>query len=90
MKITKEESEAYVVGIQFPTPSMLGDMVRALRRHVAAEMRLEFEKEHRLDCKRCLTCSYGDVHRAAPPNPRHTYTADDWERDAHEALMQGS
>lgn len=92
MEITKEESRAYVVGIQFPTPSMLGDMVRALRRHVAAEMRLEFGATNHIYMPVRTESGGVQVKRILtdPGDARHNFTDADWDRAAHEALMGGS
>lgn len=68
MEITKEESEEYRFG------EMIGGILaNALRRHVAAEMRLEFLNGH---------WPSEDV--------RWNYVYDDWDRAAHEALINGS
>lgn len=96
MTITPEESEAYTLAMSAqaagltlrsePTIS-LAILANALRRHVEAEMRLEFDKDHKIErlwhgnnvCQFQSLCS----------DPRHNYTEDDWDRAADEALMGG-
>ena len=85
MTITPEESEAYRFGIAID-----GTLSNALRRHVGAEMRLEFEREHLILGKGivdtwCSVCHRGLIER----DPRHGYDDAAWERAADEALRKG-
>lgn len=92
MNITKEESEAYSWAIEHVagTWNYVAVVRDALRRHIAAEMRLAFEATNH-----CITAEAvrGGV-RAYRTNydesdPRHNFTDADWERAAHEALISG-
>lgn len=89
MTITAEESEAYKFAMAAegagltlrsePTIS-LAILANALRRHVAAEMRLEWEDDHFFydaEQGKCCDCPKGKR------DPRHHA---DWDRAAHEAL----
>ena len=83
MTITPYESEAYKWAVkrggEWDFPSVLRD---ALRDHLAAEMRLEFEKEHREGFTgNCVICVVKQKH-----DSHHNYTEADWNRAADEAL----
>lgn len=96
MKITPKESEVYQWALEHPGATNTGLLITlatALRSHVAAEMRLEFEGEHKIieievgtakgDYPMCVVCKDGSI------DPRHNYTDADWDRAAHDALMGG-
>ena len=86
MTITPEESQSYQWALE-GAHNM--DLVLALRRHVANEMRLEFGNEHELYRSEdisdlgmyCPTCG-----SESNWDERHQRTDADWERAAHEAL----
>lgn len=69
-----------------------GKLLADLSVHLLAElMRERFEREHSLlDGVWCGVCSYGDVHKAAPPDQRHKYTYDDWCAEARKELSNGN
>lgn len=84
MTITMEESEAYQWAILPPEHSLSTNLANALRRHVAAEMRLEFYNEDghgNCAASDCYVCGRVGL------DPRHNFSAADWERAAHETLM---
>lgn len=60
---------------------------------IAKLMESEFRREHRLDGRRdlvwCPECSYGDVHRVAPPDLRHNYDDAAWLEAARKYLSGG-
>ena len=94
MKITPEESGAYQKVEKYANSWIDRELANALRHHVAAEMRLEFEGEHKIieievgtakgGYPMCVVCKYGSI------DPRHDYTDVDWDRGAHEALQKGT
>lgn len=88
MKITPEESEAYNKAETFKGAyewAMTFDNLRiSLRRHVVAEMRLEFEKEHATWQGLCAVCV-----KLVDYDPRHGYDAAAWLQAADVALRGG-
>lgn len=49
----------------------------------------EFQLKHRVDKRSgqwCLDCSWGDIHRVEPPDPRHNFTFADWQAEARKIL----
>lgn len=104
MTITAEESEAYKFAIAAegagltlrsePTIS-LAILSNALRCHVAAEMHLEFEREHEeyqatsVNAEEILPWCCTDCGQRSNWTKEHKYLAADWEQAAHEALMKG-
>lgn len=92
MNITPEESKAYQYARDyFGNLGYVKLLKTALRHHVAAEMRLEFEATNH-----CLTAEVviGGVttYRANynDDDPRHNFTDADWDKAAHEALQKGT
>ena len=87
MNIAPEESEAYQWALKERGYwKWIADIAVALRRHVGAEMRLEWEAEHlQPDMNGDIGCDCDGKNC----DPRHDYTDADWDKAAHDALMGG-
>lgn len=98
MTITTEESEAYRWAIKtHGNWDYVAILHHALRRHVAAEMRLEFEIDHEtftpgeydfITGALALHCSECGQYKNF--DSRHNYSEADWDRAAHEALTSST
>lgn len=81
--IKPEWREAWAYSNKWQNPQIIERRIADLAVHLlAALMQERFKREHGLDGRQglvwCLQCNYGDVHRTAPPDPRHNYIYADW------------
>jgi hypothetical protein len=92
MDITQEESQAYQWAFE-GAHNM--DLVFALRRHVAAEMQMEFEAAHEeyqatsVNTDGILPWYCASCGQRSDWDERHNRLAGDWDKAAHAALSNG-
>ena len=91
IEIPEDGKKAWQITRQFPGVSdqQICDLVVTL---LAQLRKSEFKREHHLFTDGhhvvCDSCSYGDVHKPAPPDPRHDWTDAQW-REAAVKKMEG-
>lgn len=85
------QEEIILVSAQYAVPRTT--LCDALVWALAQLRKSEFKREHHLFTDGhhvvCDSCSYGDVHKPAPPDPRHDWTDAQWREVAIKKMEGG-